>query len=269
MNSRILSISAAFIIAAHLTAGNFASAAIETFDTPVVTSATQAPGVWYTDRYAPAGFSSPVSFGGDNRLQQTISAADGANSRPGSFNSSFYNTQGRKFDLAAGTTSIQIDLYIPGYYQNTVSRMAGFWGTAFDGTGYTNGDITAYPIIEFTSDGSDPRFRGWDNATGLFTDMGLPTGFAYDTWQTLVIDLVGSNFVYTVGDLVLSTSAEGSASIGNTILQGHNTTGGINYTIYWDNLANTGVVPEPATILVWTGIATCAGLAYLRKQRSA
>ena len=36
-----------------------------------------------------------------------------------------------------------------------------------------------------------------------------------------------------------------------------------------DVIVGDGVVPEPATILVWTGIATCAGLAYLRKQRSA
>jgi hypothetical protein len=66
------------------------------FNTPVVTGATQAPGVWYTDRYAPAGFSSPDFFDGDNRLLHSISAADSATNRPGAFSSAFYNTQGRK-----------------------------------------------------------------------------------------------------------------------------------------------------------------------------
>src|ERR1700712_509629 len=100
-----------------------------TFDSPVSTSSSQAAGSWYTDRYAPSGFTAPVSFGGDNRLQETISSADGANSRPGSFTSSFYNTQGRKYDLDAGVTSMSIDLYVDSSWASTGRRMAGFWGT--------------------------------------------------------------------------------------------------------------------------------------------
>lgn len=40
-------------------------------------------------------------------------------------------------------------------------------------------------------------------------------------------------------------------------------------TTYNFEVQGNGVVPEPATILVWSGIAACAGLAYMRKKQSA
>ncbi|MCD4729945.1 MAG: hypothetical protein K8R74_05060, partial [Bacteroidales bacterium] len=49
---------------------------VEDFSTAVTIGATQAPGVWYVDRYAPAGFVSPVVFDGDDRLKHSIAAAD-------------------------------------------------------------------------------------------------------------------------------------------------------------------------------------------------
>ena len=72
---------------------------LETFDTPVVTGPTAAPGVWYTDRFAPAGFQTS-----DGVLHETISGADHQAGDPdlagGHYN--FYNTQGRAFDLPRG-----------------------------------------------------------------------------------------------------------------------------------------------------------------------
>jgi len=201
-----------------------------TFDTNPTLSATQAPGVWYTDRYAPAGFVSAF-FDGDNRLLHSIDAADGANSRPPAFSSAFYNTQGRKYDLAPGTTRMTIDLYVPGSWATTGERMAGFWGTAFD----AGASVSDFPIIEFTSTDGTPRFRGWLSDPGAWIDMGLPSGFTYDNWYTLEIELVGSTWVYTVGDLQLTVASFGSIEIGNVILQGHNTTAGVTYDIYWDN----------------------------------
>ena len=231
----------------------------ETFDS--------SPGPWYTDRYAPSGFASPEFFDGDNRLKHSISAADGASSRPGAYSSAFYNTQGMKLDLPAATTSMQIDLYIPGDWASTGRRMAGFWGTAVDALDAVSG----YPIIEFTSDTATPRFRGW-NGDGTWTDMGLPTGFAYDSWYTLVIELIGTDFVYSVGDLSLTTPADGSTAIDNVILQGHNTTDGVDYDIHWDNLkapASVGVVPEASTIAVWSVLSLIGlGAAAYRKRHS-
>ena len=232
------------VAVAALGLGTLANAQTFTFDTPVTTGNSQAAGTWYTDRYAPAGFTAPVSFMGDNRLKQTISSADSETNRPAGFSSTFYNTQGRKYDLNPATTSMSIDLFVAADWATTGRRMAGFWGSSFDNTN----TLSAFPIIEFTSntdtDGSGGRFRGWNNSTGTWTSLGLPTGFGYDQFYKLNISIVGSNFVYSVGDVSLSTSAEGSTSIGNVILQGHNNNAGVNYDIYWDNFQ---AVPEPST----------------------
>jgi hypothetical protein len=244
--------------------GSLATAQSMTFDTPVTTGNSQAAGTWYTDRYAPAGFTAPVSFMGDNRLKQTISSADSETGRPGGFSAAFYNTQGRKYDLNPNTTSMSIDLYVAADWSTSGKRMAGFWGTALDNVNA----VSAFPILEFTSgvgdaDGSGARFRGWDNTTGTWISMGLPTGFAYDQFYTLKIDMAGSNFVYRVGDLALSTSNEGSSSIGNVILQGHNNAAGVNYDIYWDNL---NAVPEP-TSMAAVGLGVLA-LARRRRKKA-
>jgi hypothetical protein len=233
------------------------------FNSPVVTGSSQAPGVWYTDRYAPAGFASPVFFDGDNRLLHSISAADGADNRPGSFSGAFYNTQGRKYDLEAATVKMSIDLYIPADWATTGARMAGFWGTAVDATDA----VSAYPIVEFTSDAATPRFRAWE-ANGTWIDMGLPSGFAYDSWQTLEIaKLASGEFKYTVGDLTATTTMMGPASveIANVILQGHNSQAGVSYDIHWDNLS-TSLVPEPASLaMVGSGLL---GLIAVRRRDS-
>lgn len=234
-------------------------AAVETFDNPVVLSPTQAPGKWYTDRYAPAGFTAPVDFDGDNRLQQSISAADSADLRPAGFGGGFYNTQGRKFDLAPGTTSLSIDLWVDSSWATTNERMAGLWGTAFN---VTNG-ISFFPIVEFASIGNVGNFRGW-NGTAGWVSMGLPTGFAYDSWYTLSISLNGANWDYKVGNLSLSVPNTSSTYIGNTILQGYNTKTGVTYDIYWDNLT---AVPEPSTygmVLAGLGVVAFA----IRRRRS-
>lgn len=240
--------------------GTVANAQSFTFDSPVSLSSSQAAGTWYTDRYAPNGFTSPVSFLGDNRLKQTISSADSATNRPGAYSSAFYNTQGRKYDLNPQVTQMSIDLYIPSDWGTNGQRNAGFWGTAFDNANA----ISAFPIIEFASntdaDGSGARFRGWDDSNG-WVSMGLPTGFTYDTFYTLNITLTGSSFVYSVGDATTSVSNLGSTSIGNVILQGHNTTGGRDYDIYWDNF---NAVPEPASIAA-IGVGVLA-LARRRKK---
>jgi len=216
-----------------------AAAAVETFDNPVTTGPTQAPGTWYTDRYAPAGFTGGVSFDGRKVLQVDISSSDGEVDRPGAFSSTFYNTQGRKLDLAPGTTSMSIELYVDDAWAGSGRRMAGFWGTGFEGA-----DIAAYPIVEYTEAAGPGRFRAYEVTTGAWLDLGLPSGFAYDSWYTLDITLSAGKFVYTVGDQSVSTDANGATSIANVILQGHNTADGVDYSVRWDNF---NAVPEPAT----------------------
>jgi len=234
-----------------------AAAAVETFDNPVATGPTQAPGTWYTDRYAPAGFQSGVSFDGDNRLKQTIAAGDAQTEA-----NAFYNTQGRKYDLGDGTLQLSIDLYVDDAWEDSGKRMAGFWATAFD----LGNAVSAYPIIEYTELENNGRFRGWDAVNGGWLDMGLPGGFAYDTWYTLGITLGGGQVKYTVNELSLTVGAGSSVELGNVILQGHNTPAGVDYSIYWDNLS--AAVPEPAT---WALMILGFGLtgAAMRRRRLA
>lgn len=208
---------------------NLAAPQVQTFDSNPAIGAVMAPGVWYTDRYAPAGFASAF-FDGDNRLKHSISAADCESCRPMGFNSAFYNTQGRKYDTLGGN-AMSIELYVPAAWATTGKRMAGFWGTGFD----ASNAVSLYPIIEFTSDTGTPRFRAYNN--GVWIDLGLPTGFMYDEWQTLNIQLVGPDVIYTVGDLTATIPALGTVKIDNVILQGHNSVAGETYDIYWDNFA--------------------------------
>jgi MYXO-CTERM domain-containing protein len=221
---------------------SLAHAAVETFDDPVTLSPTQAAGTWYTDRYAPAGFQSGVFFDGGNRLRQTISSADSQQNRPGAYSSSFYDTQGRKFDLGSGITYLSIDLYVDASWETSGRCMAGLWGTAFD----AGNAISGYPIIEFNSDGTNGMFRAWNTVNGTWQTMGLPTAFAYNAWYTLEITLSGGMWNYAVGDATWSVSAGSSVGIGNVILQGHNTASGVDYDIYWDNL--TSEVPAPGAL---------------------
>lgn len=224
---------------------------------PALATSQSPPGAWYTDRYAPSGFTSAV-LGGSSRLKHTISAADCETCRPGGFNSAFYNTQGRKFDIT-GATSMSIQLYVPSGWAGTGRRMAGFWATAVDATN----SVSYYPIIEFTStaDGTGlPRFRGYNATSGTWVDMGLPSGFAYDAWTTLNIALVGPDVVYTIGDLTATLPNEGSVSLANVILQGHNTLAGVTYDIHWDAFSsNSPLVINTNTPSVGIALISATG----------
>ena len=126
--------------------------------TSIALSPTEAPDSWYPDRYAPAGFTSGQSGGGRvGVLDEFISAADKNGSRPDGFNTNgFYDFQGRKYDLDAGTTYVAADLYVPASwsglnqqdpsdtYKPDVGSLASLWAT---GTGGAN----KYPIIAFNN----------------------------------------------------------------------------------------------------------------------
>lgn len=246
---------------------------ISSFDSAgdVVTSPTRAPGTWYTDRYAPAGFASGQSGGGRTGvLQQSISSADSAANRPGAFGSAFYNTQGRAYDLAPGATGLGIELFVSqdwaGLNQNVAGaegRLASLWGTGVDGSN----TVSAYPIIEFNNQTGGFRVwngTGWDNVGGFS---------GYGKWYDLGIELAGGNFNYYVnGSLVGSTSADGSVGLSSVILQGYNA--GNSYDAYWDNardaaLAPVSAVPEPATLAVFGGLGLAAVGYRVRRNRSA
>ena len=202
-----------------------------TFDKTTNLSSSQASNTWYTDRYSPASFTN-VSFDGGNRLKESISSTASAANRPSSYGSAFYNTQGRIYDTP-NATIISADLYVSSSWATTNKRMAGLWGTGFD----LSNNISSYPIIEFTSDSNTPRFRAYNVIDGTWIDLGLPTGFQYDKWYSVSIEVTASNtIIYKVGDITYTFGdANGTTKIGNVILQGHNTNDGVDYDIYWDN----------------------------------
>ncbi len=199
------------------------------FSGPIATGPTDAPGVWYTDRFAPSQF-----FTSGGTLHENLAGSDfqGAGS--------FYNTQGRAFDVESRTLSVSIDLFVSQDYVGTNSRLAGFWGVAQDAVP----EVSAYPIIELTDEGGHLNFVGWDNdGSGSFFNIASADSLV-GTWQTLTISLNTATdlFTYTAGGVSLTTHAEGSTGIGSVILQGHNS--GSDLAIQWDTLR--GAVPEPS-----------------------
>jgi hypothetical protein len=214
------------------------------------TGSSQADGVWYTDRYAPSGW---TESGGV--LSQVIDAADRAANRPSAYSGSFYNTQGRKYDLAAGVTSVSVELFTSG--DPLQQRLAGFWATGVD----ASNQAKFFPIIDFAADGVGPRFQGWNGAG--FTNYGLPTSFAYDAWHELKIVLrsADNEFDYLLDNVLLgSVGANGSVAIANLMFQGYNNfkTDVGNYEILWTNaqtnlVENNNNVPEPGSLALMFG----------------
>jgi hypothetical protein len=262
MNKRHLGLACFMLIAAGgLGAGARADITL-TFDDPI----SYGPGGWSVDRHAPNSFGT-TPFQGDNRLMQVIDGMD-TQANP------FANTQGRMFDLQAGTTSMDIQLYVSSDWAAATGdqRFAGFWGVGVDSTNA----ISSYPIIEFAKIGGQAGFRVWDSTdpSGSWSTISLPGGFAYDQFHTLGIALSGSNIVYSLdGAQIGQVDALGTVSLASVILQGYNGLPvGTNYNIYWDNFHSyngTAAVPEPASVVSAVLGAAGAGLFALRRGRKA
>ena len=261
-----------------------ASYVVQTFDTDPALSPTQAPDTWYTDRYAPAEFKSisdptgEAALTGGKVLLHGIRVADGADNRPGGYASSFYNTQGRKYDTIANSvgTYWSADLYVPTDWQTSDRRMAGLWATTMD----PNDQISGYPIVEFASDSSNPRFQFYtqdvnqdpnDGFQPGFVDLGLPTDFDYGEWYRLTVLLTATDYQATVQAVtgsstdIVSYSDQitfGSVRAANIILQGHNTQTGVSYDIYWDNV--TTAIPLPMALPA--GLAALGALSIRRRR---
>ncbi len=231
-------------------------ATVEPFDDPICIAPTQTANCWYVDRYAPAGFANAL-LSGANVLKLSISSADSAGNRPGGYSSTFYNTQGRKYDvdLPLGF-KVSADLFIPGDWA-TDARRADLWGTVFDSA---NG-VSGYPIIGFiANDPADPenpnpnavnvvpRFRYWmDEGSGGWVDVALPGWFSYDSWYKLSYTVTATQYVYEFrqGVNVLTftyPTTEDHVRVGNLMLQARNFGQvptypvGDSYDVYWDNV---------------------------------
>ena len=223
-----------------------------TFDAPQMLVAQGQNNGWYQDRYAPHSFQT-TTFNTHSAIKESISTLDGAVNRPTGYQNSFRNTQGRSIILPDGTFEISVDLYIPASWTTSNKRMAGLWASGAKSDG---GLSETYPVLEFTSDIPEggttptPRFQAYDDQTNAWISMGLPTGFTYDTWHTLKINLNPTTEIttYTVGDKSVNVTAADVQVLKSAILQGYNydpsftdneTNPGIDYDIYWDNLSSS------------------------------
>ncbi len=246
---------AAFSLALGATSALAGNISVQGFDSAVATGASQAPGVWYVDRYAPAGFAS-VDFDGDDRLALTLSASDNSAGR-GSQSAIFYATQGRKFDIA-GANFIEVEFYLDPVLAAEPGRIAGVWGTGVD----AGGGISAYPILELNAG----TLQGYDVSTGGWFELGLPGGAAFGSWVTLGMMVSGTQIDYLVNDaVVLSQAGNGTVGFSNVILQAYNYDPGVDRTVYFDNLV-AAQVPVPAALpLLGLGLASLGFMARRRR----
>jgi parallel beta-helix repeat protein len=200
---------------------------------------------WSPDRYAPAGFTPGQTGGGrDGVLDEFISAGDQTSSRPAPYNTGFYDFQGRAYGLAAGTTYLAVDLYVPASWSGLTQKdpngnpahwgsLASLWATAVD----ASGNILSYPILGFNNQAGSGTggFEVYTDANGWTKVAGF-TGA--DRWYQLGIGIRAGQIDYFVnGQLVYTdTTATGTTALSNMMLQGYN--GGNDYHILWDNLSD-------------------------------
>lgn len=228
-----------------------------TFDEPLELAPGQTPGAWFPDRYAPAAFE-VVEMDGNKVLRLSIDPADGAQSRPGGYGSMFYNTQGRKLDLPAGTYALAADLLFPASWQGDVRRRSDLWATAIKDTG----EISFYPIAGIANNTGTPVIRYWDGADWANTDLPLVA----DTWYRFELEIVGEEIVVRVNGIEAGriADANGSVALRDVIIQGYNYNdpalgemqSAEGYDIYWDNLS--WAYPEIRNLSSGTGYQTLA-----------
>ena len=204
---------------------------------------------------------------GNNVLGLTTSASDHF-SDP----NLFYDTQGDGHTLPSGIQFLSVQLYVTQDMINSPNRVTGLWGQA--------ADPNNTPVIEL----ANGQFRGWNEDTGTWTNLGAPS--AADQWYTLAIfhDTGAGLFDYYVdGVLLESVVDDGAAELANVILQGENglvpgdsssadAGSGTDATYYYDNLIFAAAAPTPlpaALPLFTSGLGALGFVAYRRKRRQA
>jgi hypothetical protein len=231
-----------------------------------------APTGWTTDRYAPTSFSNVGTFQGRNNvLGIGITSAGNLANRPAAYQSTFYNTQGRQYQVAGGaSSSISADLWIPTNWRDSAngSFRSDMWGVMTDGS-----SVTDYPIVGFTDYGGASRFRVWDQDNGGWID--LATTVNYGAWNSLSIDFTGSSYVYSINGVVAFTDSTigGSTGFQAIIMQAYNFAdpngvpgaNPVDYTADWSNAQG---VPDGGATVMLLG-ATCAGLSWMRRRSMA
>lgn len=261
----------AAIAAMSICAVGSAATVNNTFDNAgdVTLSPTQAPGTWYTDRFAPSVFAAGQTGGGRTGvLHHGLRVADSAANRPSAFSSGFYDTQGRKFDLGL-TGSVQrlaIDLFVDASASDGIS--AGIWGTGVNGAN----QITAFPILSYRQSSTNAFASGFyffDSQQQIIPGGGwlevLTTGVSAASWNALeIVFTVGVGYEVFINGMSEFTYADtATVSLDNVILNAFNF--GVDQDIYWDNFLASDdgtVIPLPTA-----GALGLAGIVALGARR--
>lgn len=236
-------------------------------------SFTNAPAGWTTDRYDPAFFGASTAriAGRNGELQIQVNQAQGYNSRPAGYQTSFYDFQGRTYPIA-GTgagDSISADIYVPASFATAASgNIASYlWAV-----GYNAGAAADYAIIGFANTPGTGEFAAWDDSTSSWIGLTANTApVQYGAWNTVTVIYTGTTFDYYVnGAKVYSMNpAYGSTSIGATILNTFNffdpnlNYTAANYSVTWgDSQAPQAInFPSPGNVLFNAGSFTVAATA--------
>jgi len=224
------------------------------FSSDPTLSDTRGPGVWWTDRKAPARFESE-SFMGDDRLVLGLAPDDSEDG--------FRGTQGRGFDTP-GANFMSVDMFIDEDWEDIDGRIGGFWGEGLD----SDGNRSMFPIIEFF----DNQFQVFDSRaeTGDFVwlPVGTPTGFSFGSFVTLSFTLdPGNSVAFGIGgENLLTLDAGPTTEIGAVFLQGINVNPGVDRNLYFDNFrAEARRIPVPGTLALF-GAGLIALAAFRRRS---
>lgn len=206
---------------------------------------------WHPDRTTPSGGYSSVHF--EHRANVLEMNVDNTKA---STSGVFYQTEGLQRALP-NVNTVQADLYVdpawlPGEDSGPGKQVrAGLWGVAYNSAGSgSTGNITAYPILEFTTVGAGgfTGWRVWDGVHGGWTNL-PQVRYHVGEWnrirltfnvKTVKFDVYVNDRYVTSTAATDGTAAGTTASIGAVILNQFNFATGNHaddYSVRWCRLA--------------------------------
>lgn len=223
----VLAMGAGLVASIGMVTQVFAASSPVQYTTPTFTHGEV--GTWSPDRSVPTGGYESTSYGDRSNVLEMRLDGTMASTNP------FLRTEGLRKQIP-NSDSVKADVYVDSAWGAQTVR-AGLWGIGRDAA-----EITAYPIVEYSTDNNNqPNFpstvsgwRYWDSNHWV----SLPNVKVKDGWNTLAItrDSETGKFVYRInGIVVASVSDEGSTAITDVILNSRNYD--VNYTAHWSNFA--------------------------------